>query len=55
LNRQKNALGLIYSAHDFEQPLGIRLQHDQIASDFGFEFKEHVFFQIGAVNEHSNS
>jgi hypothetical protein len=52
---QKNTLGLIFSAHDFEQSLGIWLQHNKVASDFGFELKKHVFFQRGAINEHSNS
>jgi len=42
LFRQKNAFDLIFSVHDFQQPLGIWLEHDEIASDFGFEFIEHA-------------
>jgi hypothetical protein len=55
LIRQKNAFDLIFSVHDFQQPLGIWLEHDEIASDFGFEFIKHGLFRIDALNEHSNS
>ena len=46
---------LLFSVHDFQQPLGIWLEHDEIASDFGFEFIKHGLFRIDALNEHSNS
>jgi hypothetical protein len=45
LVNQKNTFDLIFSAHDFQEPFGVRLQHDEVARGFGFEFIEHAYFQ----------